>query len=95
MPLTHNDLNKLQEILAKMDETDFTVVNQIVRDGFSNVQLKARVAFRIGDIVEWDAKIGKIVTGKITKINRKTIIVRAADTGTEWRVSPSLLKKAA
>jgi Holliday junction resolvasome RuvABC DNA-binding subunit len=43
--------------------------------------------------VSFDAKTRGIITGEITKVNRKTVKVKADGVGFMWSVSPSLLKK--
>ena len=91
MALSHNNLNTLQTILGKMEPQDFNVVNDIVRKAFSHAQLRAGGKFAIGDHVSWINKRGVVVTGKIRKINRKSVIVDA-ENGQAWRVSPSMLK---
>ena len=96
MALSHNDLNTLQRIMDKAEPGDWKVINQIMRDASNNMQTKAIVAIRadVGDKVEWDSKTGSTLRGKIQKINRKTIIVKT-ETGSLWKVSPSMLRKVA
>jgi hypothetical protein len=49
-------------------------------------------SLNIGDMVEFTSKYGYVVTGELTKINRKTANVYEG--ATRWRVSLSLLRKA-
>lgn len=49
------------------------------------------MAFRVGQRVVFDARSRGIVFGVITKINAKSIKVKATS-GMTWKVSPSLLK---
>ena len=49
--------------------------------------------FKIGDIVKFTGRYGVMVTGKITKINRKTLSVTQDITNTRWTVSPQLVVK--
>ena len=47
-------------------------------------------ALAVGDTVQFTGRGGKTVTGKVTKINRKTVIV---DEGfTRWKVTASMLR---
>jgi len=47
-------------------------------------------ALAVGDTVQFAGRGGKTVTGKVTKINRKTVIV---DEGfTRWKVTASMLR---
>ena len=49
----------------------------------------AKAKFSVGDKVSFNTKRGGTVTGEITKINTKTIVVKEGFTS--WKVSPSLL----
>jgi len=49
-------------------------------------------SLRIGDTVEFDGRNGRTVQGTVTKINRKTVVVREAGYG-QWRVTASLLRQ--
>jgi ribosomal protein L35AE/L33A len=68
-------------------------INRALKAAYAMVQSRAKVAFYVGESVRFTTRSGELVTGKVTKINQKTIQVRT-DTGMQWKVSPSLLKKA-
>lgn len=53
-----------------------------------------KLEFKKGDKVKFNAKSRGLQTGVVTKINSKTIAVKA-DTGVTWKVSPNLLQKVA
>ena len=57
----------------------------------------ARTATRnlmVGDIVGFDAKTRGYITGRVTKINKKTVNVTCSRTGTQWKVTASALETA-
>ncbi|MCP3660581.1 MAG: hypothetical protein GY830_09835 [Bacteroidetes bacterium] len=54
--------------------------------------IKRRSLFNKGDFVSFEYD-NKYILGIITKINIKTVSI-LTENGKEWRVSPSLLKKA-
>jgi hypothetical protein len=56
-----------------------------------NRQIKNQ--FSVGDLVWFNSSRGMKVEGKITKINRKNIVVSQDDSYVSWNVSPNLLKK--
>ena len=56
------------------------------------INQKIKSQFNVGDNVWFYSKDNK-VEGKITKINRKYIVVKENEGWTQWNVSPSLLKK--
>jgi len=47
-------------------------------------------AMAIGDTVEFDAR-GRTIRGVVTKINRKTVVVREQGYG-QWKVTASMLR---
>jgi len=49
----------------------------------------------VGDRVQFKGRRGATVTGKVTKVNQKTLGVKCDKTGTAWRVTASLVKAAA
>lgn len=81
------------KMVMSMDKADLNKVVEAVRFRRSQLETMSRLSFSVGDKVEFDSRKGMTVTGKIKKINRKTIIVDATDMRT-WRVSPSLLRRA-
>lgn len=58
------------------------------------LQRRAVYEFRVGDKVEFTTRSGEVVKATVTKINQKTVSVRAFE-GTNWKVSGSLLRKRA
>jgi hypothetical protein len=90
--LTQSDLKTLSQIFAKMDRQDFATVADMYKQAQAMCTRREAAVFRVGDTVYFDSKRGMRVTGKIQKINRKTIHVSTTE-GT-WKVSPSLLKSA-
>lgn len=84
----------LTKELYNLDAESLAAVSAIIRERNSDIQAAARSQFRIGDYVRFDAKSrGRgIISGRIVKINGKTIKVKA-NSGATWRVTPSLLTK--
>lgn len=75
---------------------DLTVIRDHLRVSWKTRQGQIAKTFRIGDEVEFDAK-GTHWSGKVVKVNRKTVAVAAESTGpyfrtVEWRVAPSMLR---
>jgi len=48
----------------------------------------------VGDVVGFDAKSRGYVTGRVTKVNRKTVQVKCSRTNTLWKVTASMLEPA-
>ncbi len=82
--------------IAKMSKEELLELNSIVVKA-ANTKIRSEQAaiastFKINDKVKWNGKYGSN-SGVVQKVNRKTIIVKTAE-GMEWKVSPSLLKRA-
>ena len=78
-------------LIQNMDEVELADVIDAVklrREFLNRRKMRAMVA---GDRVWFDSSRGRVY-GTITKINRKTVGVRA-DSGTNWRVAVSLLNR--
>lgn len=87
-----SDINKAI-LSGNFSAEDLKSISQATKAAYTMLQSRAKFAFYIGESVRFTTRSGELVTGKVTKINQKTIIVRT-NTGTEWKVSPSLLRKA-
>lgn len=86
-----NLTNVLKEI-DKMDNTEINTVVQAIKNRRNAIAKNSVLGFQVGDKVEFNAR-GGVITGTITKKAIKNITV---DTGAgKWRVSATLLRKAA
>jgi hypothetical protein len=84
------DLTKLSE--EELIELNHRIIErlQLIRSARSLTQL---AGFSVGMVVEFETDDGRMVSGTIARLNRRTAtIVTAAG---RWRVSPSLLRVAA
>ena len=46
---------------------------------------------RVGDVVSFAGRGGQTVTGTVTKVNRKTIVVKDRASATSWKVTASMV----
>ena len=76
---------------ANRDEVN-TIIN-LIKERQREITRQESRKFTVGDRVSFDAKTRGVITGEITKVNRKTVKVKADGVGFMWVVSPSLLKK--
>lgn len=87
---------QIAAVIPSLTQDEIRQLSLMLRDQWNhnNRQKSAAVAaqFSRGQKVKWFGKRGNM-SGVITKINVKTIIVDAGANG-EWRVSPSLLSAA-
>lgn len=68
---------------------DCRELSEALRERHRALTKAAAKSFARGSIVQFASRTGVIVTGKVTKINTKTVEVNSGIT--RWRVSPSML----
>ena len=86
-------MNKVQTAVDAIRNMNNDELNQVVEAIKMQRTWLAKTTARalaVGDWVEFAAR-GRIVTGKVTKINPKTVIVNEVGYG-NWKVTASLLK---
>ena len=94
------NVNEICASILKMDNLEDVRklsqrLNAAIKTRYAELQRHKALTLGVGMRVEFNDKRGNIVTGKITKINTKTVEVFADKTSTRWKVTPSLLRVAA
>lgn len=79
--LSNEELNKIQQSLTAARQA-------LAADTAWNTSIGDKVQFR-------STRIGTTVSGIVTKVNRKNILVKADQTGLVWRVPANMLTKVA
>jgi len=91
---TLNDV--LSFIFAGATKEDRATIGRALNSCRNDDILTARMEFKIGDKVKFNVRkrgCAYSVRGTVVKKNVKTIHVRPAEGGREWRVTASLLQK--
>ena len=91
-------MNNVQTAIAAIRDMNNDEINQVVEAIKLQRTYNARQATRslmVGDIVSFTGRGSATVTGRVTKINRKTVQVRDSRTNTLWKVTASMLEPAA
>ena len=86
-------MNKVQITVDHIRNMNNDELNQVIEAVKMQRTWLARTtasALAVGDTVQFAGRGGRTVTGTVTKINRKTAIVK--DGFTNWRVTASMLK---
>lgn len=88
------NIHALADQIANLSSPDeINIIIRAIRQAQSNRQNQARAEFRVGDVVCFQNKYHQRIIGRVEAILPKNISVRAEDTNTRWRVSPSLLRR--
>ena len=87
-------MNNVQTAIAAIRDMNNDEINQLVEAvKLRRTQLARSTArsLMVGDVVSFEGRGGATVTGRVTKINRKTVLVKDSASNTVWRVTASLL----
>lgn len=84
--------NLAQQVGSLRTREEVNTIIHAIRIAQHNIAQSAKLQFMIGDRVSFASKYGGIERGTITRIMPKNIAVKS-DSGTTWRVTPSLLTK--
>ena len=87
---TDNPLLQIYSLLGQLDAEELMAVAKSAQQRAQNA---TKIALKIGDQVQFDAKSRGVKTGILIKKNPKTFQVLVGSV--TWKVSPTLLKKVA
>ena len=85
-----NNVQTAVEAIRNMNNDEINQVVEAIKLQRTYLARTTARAMAIGDTVEFEAR-GRVVRGTVTKINRKTVVVREQGYG-QWRVTASLLR---
>lgn len=91
-------MNNVQTAITAIRNMNNDEINQVVEAIKLQRTFNARTATRslmVGDTVSFDARTRGVITGKVLKINLKTVQVRCDRTQGLWKVTASALKQVA
>ena len=81
--------------IGRMDKAELNQVAEAIKLRRTGLSRSVTRKLMVGDIVGFDAKTRGYITGRVTKVNTKTVAVKCSKTGTQWKVSATLLEPAA
>jgi len=81
--------------IGRMDKAELNQVAEAIKLQRTFLTRTATRKLMVGDIVGFDAKTRGYITGRVVKVNTKTVAVKCSKTGTQWKVTATLLEPAA
>jgi len=84
----------LNTAIQAIQNSDRDQLNQIIAAVKLRQTFLARQAsrsFMVGDIVSFTGRRNATVTGRVTKVNQKTVVVLDNNSSTQWKVTASML----
>lgn len=88
-------MTMINTVLDQIQRMDNDELNRVVKAVKSQRTYIARTMTRklvTGDVVSFESRDGT-VTGRITKVNPKTVLVKDSNSNTTWKVTASLLQR--
>lgn len=93
--MTSNEMKAVAALIAKADYDEVSSIARLLKSRSEDIAQMNKGTLRINDAVEFVNR-GLTVSGLVTKINRKTVIVREEHrngTATKWKVPAIMVKK--
>ena len=90
-------MTMINTVLDQIQRMNNDELDRVVKAVKSQRTFNARQVTRkllVGDIVGFDARTRGYITGRVVKVNPKTVLVKDSTTGTQWKVSAALLEPA-
>ena len=91
-------MSNVNTVITAIRNRDRDELNQMIEAVKLRQTFLARQASRsfvIGDIVSFTGRRNATVTGRVTKVNQKTVVVLDNNSRTQWKVTASMLKQIA
>ena len=87
--------NKIEEFIKDLSEEELLYLNRLIVERLKLISqaksTKAMARFNIGEIVQFEDNDGKTITGRIIKLNKKTVSLLTKDNH-RWNVAPAFLR---
>ena len=88
-----NIVTKSVELIYQMDSDQIDQVVEAIKLKRTHLAKTVARSIVVGDIVSFNGRRGQTVSGKVTKVNQKTVVVRDSTTQIQWKVTASMLTK--
>jgi len=88
-----NIVTKAEELVFQMDNSQLNEVIDAIKLKRQHIARQATKSILVGDIVSFTGRRGVTVSGKVQKVNTKTVMVMDSKTHTRWKVSATLVQK--
>jgi hypothetical protein len=87
-----NNVTQAVEAIRKLESS--SQINEVIEAIKLQQTWVARNAARsvqVGTLVTFEGRRGRTITGEVTKVNQKTIVVRDQATQSQWKVTASMV----
>ena len=84
-------LNTAIQAIQNSDRDELNQIIAAVKLRQTYLARQASRSFMVGDIVSFTGRRNATVTGRVTKVNQKTVVVLDNNSNTQWKVTASML----
>ena len=97
MTLQQFDSTRIESFIKDLSEEELRYLNQLIVERLKLISqeksTRSLARFTLGELVQFTDSDGRLKTGRIVRLNKKTASILTSD-GQHWKVSPSLLQSA-
>ena len=87
-----NNVTKAVEAIRGLDSnSQINEVIEAIKLQQTWIAKSAARSVQVGTVVTFEGRRGNTVTGEVTKVNQKTIVVRDQATQAQWKVTASMV----
>lgn len=86
-----NLVTKASELIYQMDNDQINQVVEAIKLKRTHLAKQVARSVMVGDVVSFTGRGGYTVTGKVLKVNQKTLLVQDSKDSTRWKVTASLV----
>lgn len=86
-------MNTVIQNIRKMNNEELNSLVREIKDRRTLLAKTTARGLRVGDTVSFEERKGATITGRVTKVNTKTVVVKQSSTGIQWKVTASLLTR--
>ena len=95
--MNRNDSKRIEEFIKDLSEEELFYLNRLIVERLKLIS-QARSTFEmarvnIGELVEFENNDGNTITGRVIKLNKKTVSI-LTDEKQRWNVAPVFLRNA-
>ena len=95
--MDRRDTKRIEEFIKDLGEEELLYLNRLIVERLKLIsQARSTVAmarFNIGELVKFDTDDGRTITGRIVKLNKKTVSILTTE-HQRWNVAPVFLRSA-
>lgn len=95
--MNQGDTNRIEDFIKDLSEEELVYLNRLIVERLKLMhQVKSTLEmakYNIGERVEFENNEGNVLTGRVIKLNKKTVSI-LTDDRQRWNVAPVLLRSA-